>query len=111
MLKTLTPSEVRLELAAGSTVLIDVREPAEHAAEAIEGAKLAPLSSFDPRRLPDCGGRRVVFYCGSGKRSATAVERCRQAGVSLDAHLGGGIAAWKAAGLPVVRPGSSPAAG
>lgn len=31
-----------------------------------------------------------------------AIERCQQAGHKLDAHLAGGITAWKAAGLPTV---------
>jgi rhodanese-related sulfurtransferase len=43
-----------------------------------------------------------VFQCGSGKRSATAVERCQAQHLHFDAHLAGGIAAWRAAGLPTV---------
>jgi rhodanese-related sulfurtransferase len=52
--------------------------------------------------LPDDGPRRVVFHCGSGKRSLTAAERRLGAGQKHAAHMGGGIAAWKAAGLPVI---------
>lgn len=101
-LEELKPREVHDLLAAGRIVLIDVREPAEYAAERIHGAMLFPLSTFDPAALPDPGGRRLVFQCGSGKRSALAVERCRHAGLNVDAHLSGGIAAWKQAGLATV---------
>jgi rhodanese-related sulfurtransferase len=99
----LTPTEVSALLARDAIVLIDVREPAEFAAERIHGALLHPLSTFDPHALPHAPGDRVVLQCGSGKRSAMAVERCQAAGLPIDSHLAGGIAAWKAAGLPTVR--------
>lgn len=100
---SLSPVEVRDALVAHRIVLIDVREPAEFGAERIHGALLFPMSTFDPQALPAGGPRPIVLHCGSGKRSATALERCRQAGVDIDRHMEGGMAAWKAAGLPVVR--------
>jgi len=81
-------------------VLIDVREPAEFEAEHIEGAKLFPLSTFDPNQLPK--DVPLIFNCGIGKRSAMAVARTQQAGYQHSDHLAGGLAAWKAAGLPTV---------
>ena len=102
-IKDLTPAEVEAALAAGRILLVDVREPAEFAAERISGASNAPLSTFDPGKLPMVEGHEIVFQCGSGKRSADAVERCRRAGYRADAHLAGGIAAWKAAGRPTIR--------
>jgi rhodanese-related sulfurtransferase len=44
----------------------------------------------------------VVFQCGTGKRSAMAVASCQEAGVPANKHLRGGVAVWKAAGLPTV---------
>jgi rhodanese-related sulfurtransferase len=101
-IKELTPAEVHTALAAHRITLVDVREPAEFAAERIHGALLFPLSTFDPDALPDRDVRPIVFHCGSGKRSAMAVERCRKAGLEVDTHMTGGIAAWKQAGLPTV---------
>jgi len=98
----LTPAQVKAALDGHSIVLVDVREAGEFAAERIHGALLFPLSTFDPAALPDPGGRQIVLQCGSGKRSAMAVERCHKAGVDIDSHLAGGIMAWKAAGLPTV---------
>ncbi len=98
----LTPQQVKAALDAHKILLVDVREPAEFAAERIHGALNFPLSSFDPGALPPVGDRMIVFQCGSGKRSATAVERSRAAGHHIDAHLAGGIMAWKAMGLPTV---------
>lgn len=101
-IKDLTPADVKAALGAGQILLIDVREPAEFAAERIHGALNFPLSTFDPSALPVADDKRIVMQCGSGKRSAMAIERCRAAGHKLDSHLGGGIMAWKAAGLPTV---------
>ena len=83
-------------------LLVDVREPAEHAAEHIAGALLVPLSSFDPATLPQQDGREIVFHCAGGKRSAAAVARCIEQGLDHTRHMIGGIQAWKAAGLPTV---------
>lgn len=100
--KDLTPLQIKAALEAQEILLIDVREPAEFASERIHGALNFPLSTFDPGALPDSADKAIVFQCGSGKRSAMAVERCRKAGHDLDSHLGGGIMAWKAAGLPTI---------
>ena len=101
-IETLEASEVSQLLHAGKILLIDVREPSEYASERIAGALLYPLSTFNASLLPDDGPRRVVVHCGSGKRSLTAAERRLGAGQQHAAHMGGGIAAWKAAGLPVI---------
>ncbi len=98
--QNLSPAELHALLRANRIVLVDVREPAEYAAERIDGAVLHPLSGFDPARLPP---GQVVFHCGSGKRSLTAIRHCAAAGLPHAAHLHGGIAAWKQAGLPTRR--------
>jgi rhodanese-related sulfurtransferase len=95
----LTPEQVAVRLKAG-VALIDVREPAEYAAERIHGAMLFPLSTFDPHALPK--DVDVIFQCGTGKRSAMAGARAQAAGLQHPAHLAGGIQAWKAAGLPTI---------
>jgi rhodanese-related sulfurtransferase len=105
-IKTLDPAEVARLQIAGKLLLIDVREPTEYASERIPGALLYPLSTFDATALPNDGLWRVIFHCGSGKRSLEAAERRLAAGQVNAAHMGGGIAAWKAAGLPVITPSS-----
>ena len=100
--ETLDPTEVSRLLEAGKVLLIDVREPAEYAAERIQGALLYPLSTFDARVLPADGTRRVVFHCAGGKRSREAAEKRLAAGSVHAAHMDGGLTAWKTAGLPVI---------
>lgn len=102
-IRDLTPDDVRAMLQRDEIVLIDVRETGEFAAERIHGALNFPLSTFDSKALPSGGREVLVLQCGSGKRSAMAIDRCRAAGLAVDSHLGGGIQAWVAAGLPTVR--------
>ena len=96
----LTPEEVSKGMAEGRYFLVDVREPNEVAAEAYPGGVVVPLSSFDPKNIPDPQGKQVVFACRSGKRSVTASLAAQAAGLPYDKHLAGGILGWKAAGLP-----------
>lgn len=95
----LTPEEVKAGIEDGSILLVDVREPNETAVERYPGAALMPLSVFDPAGLPDPQGRRLVFACRSGRRSVTASQAAQAAGLPYDAHLAGGLLAWKAAGF------------
>ena len=96
----LTPLEVSQGMTEGRYLLVDVREPNEVAVEAYPGAVVVPLSSFDPKGIPDPAGKQVVFACRSGKRSVTASLAAQAGGFAYDKHLAGGILAWKAAGLP-----------
>jgi rhodanese-related sulfurtransferase len=95
----LTPEEVARGLADGRMLLVDVREPNEVAVERYPGAVVVPLSSFDAAAIPDPQGRQVVFACRSGRRSVTASMAAQEQGYPYDAHLAGGLLAWKAAGL------------
>lgn len=72
-------------------VLVDVREPGEHAAERIEGSVPVPLSAFDPRAVPGSDGRKLVLYCRSGNRSGQAGRRLLMAGFAEVHHLRGGL--------------------
>lgn len=96
-------AQLQAMLTAGEATLIDVREPQEFADEHIAGAINRPLSSLDPEALPVAAGKTVVLQCAGGKRSGMALDRCATAQAAIDTHLAGGLAAWKAAGLPTVR--------
>ena len=102
-LEELSPRQVAELLNGHEILLVDVREPDEYAAQRIAGALLFPLSTLDALALPPDGPRRVVFQCGTGKRSALAGQARLAAGAQRVAHLTGGIGAWKAAGLPVLQ--------
>ena len=99
----LDPEEVKELLDAGKILLIDVREPVEYHTERIPGALLYPLSTFDATLLPPDDSRRVVFHCAAGGRSLTAARQRMAATGQPAAHMSGGLAEWRAAGLPVIR--------
>ena len=77
-------------------VLLDVREPHEHAAMSIPGAFLTPLESvLDGSALVDLDPRRaVVVHCHSGARSQRAGEALVDRGFVQVDNLEGGIVAW-----------------
>lgn len=81
--------------AGQSHLLVDVREPSEHAAARIEGAMHIPLRQLQSNvsRLPK--DQPVVVYCQSGGRSAIAVAMLRVQGFDAR-NLSGGIKAWRA---------------
>jgi rhodanese-related sulfurtransferase len=48
--------------------------------------------------LATATGKRLVFFCAFGERSAMAVQAAQDAGISTACHIEGGMSAWKAAG-------------
>lgn len=97
------PADLRQLLVNGEALLIDVREPHEYATERIPGALLYPLSTFDPQAVPTAPGRKLVMQCAAGGRSMRAAQALVAAGHAEVHNLEGGIKAWKAEGLPLVR--------
>jgi len=92
----------------GTAVLIDVREPAEWRDGVAAPAALLPLSDLRGSRLQWASfldahrHQRLLVYCHSGLRSASAAAQLRREG--FEAINLGGISAWSRAGLPLRRP-------
>jgi sulfur dioxygenase len=53
--------------------------------------------------LAKATGKRIVFYCAFGERSAMAVQAAQDAGLTAACHIAGGIDAWKKAEGPLAR--------
>ncbi|ETZ07030.1 inner membrane protein YgaP [Holospora obtusa F1] len=106
-MKTITASELKKKLDKDEVLLIDVRGPAEHRSECIDGAFLIPLGEISIDKLPSTK-RPIVIHCRSGKRSADACAKLLASTPSLDvASLEGGIVAWSRAGFNVKKSGST----
>jgi rhodanese-related sulfurtransferase len=115
-IEELDPAGFAAEAARPDTVVVDVREADERLGGTITGAvhvprgmlefRADPASPYHDERLHQ--GRRVLLHCASGGRSALAAEALRSLGYADVAHLAGGIAAWREAGLPVVNEVVSP---
>ena len=104
----IAPEVAARDAAAGTAVIIDVREPAEWSAGVAAPAVLLPLSDLRGARrewgpfLAAHRGRRVFLYCAAGGRSGVAAGLLRREGWATE-NLGS-YARWQAAGLPVRRP-------
>ncbi len=90
--------------------LVDLRERRERERHGvIPGSLHAPYSDLQDNiraggmlhELAAATGRRIVFYCAFGERSAMAVEAAQNAGIRTASHIEGGMDAWKKANGPV----------
>jgi rhodanese-related sulfurtransferase len=99
-LSPIGPLELMRRLEQGGAVLIDVREPSEHARERIPGARLVPLSIIDGQNFDSDRDKVAVFHCRTGNRTAANADHLLATGFREMYALTGGLEAWKAAGLP-----------
>lgn len=107
-LTRLPPQDVHARIAAGTAVLVDIREADEFARTHIAGAQSQPLSAWERAHLAIQPGADVIFTCRSGMRTAGACDRLA-ARVTGDAFvLDGGVDAWAKAGLPVITDAKAP---
>lgn len=95
-----SPREVKAQIDSGENpILIDVREPNEHATASIDGAELIPMNSV-PQRLQYLEGKAeeatLVVFCHHGMRSLMVVNWLREQGVTDCVSMSGGIDQWSA---------------
>ena len=105
----ITPAALQRRLAAGDATVIDVRGRVEWETGRLPGAPNVPLGYLGDRLAEVPAAGTVVLQCESGSRSAIAASLLQAHGRRDVANLVGGIAAWRAAGLPVERPASEAA--
>jgi len=109
-IKAIQAAEAGALLNDGNTLLIDLRDPRELALEGrIPGAKHCPRGMLEFWIDPEspyhkdyfASGKNFVFFCAGGLRSALSAKTAQDMGLENVSHMAGGMAAWKAAGLPV----------
>jgi sulfur-carrier protein adenylyltransferase/sulfurtransferase len=106
--KDLTAQELRQRLErAPRPRVVDVRELHELTGELgrIEGVEHVPLASVRAGCVGWSRDEEIVVVCRSGGRSAKAAEVLAGLGFQRILNLAGGMAAWNAAALPIVRRG------
>ena len=100
----LNVEDVRNRCSGGDCVLVDLREEGERQQHGvIQGSVHAPYGELDDfvreggllREMAETAGRRLIYYCAFGERSALAVQTSEGMGLKDVYHLVGGIAAWK----------------
>ncbi len=98
-----SPQEAQAAVAQG-TLLVDVREPHEWNAGHMPGAILIPMGQIVNRLSELPRDRDIIFTCRSGNRSGTIKDMLiDEHGYTRVHNLLGGILAWQALGLDVIR--------
>jgi rhodanese-related sulfurtransferase len=91
----ITPRALKERLDRGEKVmLVDVREPHEHAICRIEGAVLIPMGSIPANLQKLDGDEDVICYCHHGIRSLDVANWLRAQGVKSAKSIAGGIDRW-----------------
>lgn len=89
------PREVSQMLARGTEfLLLDVREPWEHATARIEGSVLMPMRDVPAYAARLAGAEAIVLYCHHGMRSLDAAAWLRTQGIGGARSMAGGIDRW-----------------
>ncbi|MDF1827011.1 MAG: rhodanese-like domain-containing protein [Legionellaceae bacterium] len=89
-------------LSDGEAIVIDVREPGEHAAKNIPEARLCPLGALEKKQLKLPQNKKIVMHCKTGKRGGLACQTLLDIYPELDIYnLEGGIEAWEIAGFKI----------
>ncbi len=86
-------------------VVVDVCDAGEFAAGHIVGSKNVPLADLESKLTSTVKNKSLplILVCQSGARSAKALAIAQKLGYSEAQTLGGGLAAWRAANLPVEK--------
>lgn len=100
----LQPQELKEKMDRGDDLLLlDVREPWEHALASLPDSVLVPLGQLHNNLEEMDPDAEIVAYCHHGIRSLQAVAVLKTSGLKKVKHLAGGIDAWSRQVDPRVR--------
>jgi len=96
----------RAEHEAGRAMLVDIREPEEHATGVAAGARLLPMRQLGRRlaEIPTDPAKPVLLICNTQNRSRATLRALREKGYSHVRYVDGGMSEWARRGWPMVRP-------
>jgi len=98
--------QARADHEAGRVVLIDIREPKEHATGVAAGAQLLPMSQLGQRlaEIPRSPDKPVYLICNTQNRSKATLGPLMEQGYAHVRYVQGGMSEWARRGWPVVPP-------
>jgi rhodanese-related sulfurtransferase len=102
-----TLDEARTAVEAGQAVLVDLREPQEHARGVAKQARLLPMSQLNGRytEIPRDPGKPVYLICATQNRSSASLKALRaQGGYEHVRYVVGGMSGWAQRGWPMSSP-------
>ncbi len=101
----LTPAAAVQLINREKAVVVDVCETNEFSAGHVTGAKNIPLGELEAKLTNSVKNKTLplILVCQSGARSGRALAIAKKLGYEQAQSLGGGLAAWRAANLPVEK--------
>lgn len=101
----LNPIEFQTAIEKEGGIILDVRTPQEVSSGAIENASTIDFYDHDfERKISKIQKEKTVYvYCKSGGRSSQAAKLLVKSGQAKVVNLSGGIMAWQATQLPLIR--------
>ncbi len=106
-----TPDAVSLDAAraaleAGQAIVIDIREPMEHATGVAAGARLLPMRQLGARlaEIPTDPAQPVLLICNTQNRSRATLAALRERGYAHVRYVEGGMSEWARRRWPMVAP-------
>ena len=109
-IETWTVEQAKAVLADEDHVIVDIRDVRELWREGtIPGAKHMPRGMLEFWVDPDSpyareifqSGKKFVFFCAGGLRSALATKAVQDMGLEPVCHIAGGFSAWQEAGYEI----------
>ena len=103
--RRLGPAQLTALINRDNALVVDVRPIVDFEKGHIAGSKNVQMSQFDPenKQLAPAKALPVVLVCKVGQTADAAAKRLRKAGFTNVNLLEGGIQAWQAADLPLVK--------
>ena len=108
-IETMTVDQVQSVMDDPDVLLVDIRDIRELWRDgAIPGSTHAPRGMLEFWVDPDspyhreefASGKKYIFFCAGGMRSALAAQSVHRMGLAPVAHMRGGYGAWVKAGGP-----------
>lgn len=96
--------QARAEHEGRQALLVDIREPEEHATGVAVAAQLLPMRQLAARIAELPRDRPVLLICNTQNRSRATYEALRERGYTNLRYVKGGMSEWVRRGWPVVAP-------
>lgn len=101
--KSLSPSAAIRMINHENAIVVDLRDPETFRTGHIIDAVCSPADDFAQKRMEKYKTKPIILVCARGIQSATVATKLRNQGFTQPMVLAGGIAAWQAASLPLVK--------
>ena len=104
--ESVTLDVARQELESGRSLVIDIREPQEHATGVAPGMQLLPMRQLATRisEIPNDPKRPVLLICNTQNRSSATWKYLREKGYTNVRFVQGGMSEWTRRAWPLVKP-------